>query len=410
MFIYQSLIRLLAPLIWLITLFESIKRKGGKHYLLERLGFGYAPIDGKPIWIHCASVGEVKAVEPLIRSLLDKQTLLITTNTPTGAKLVAQLFANQVHHRYCPLDWPYAINRFLQKTHPTELWVVETEIWPNLYRLVAERKIPISLINARLSRKTLQSPQWLQSAYRQTLEKVSQILTRNHDEADRFIELGADAEKVSVLGNLKYAGLMQLPDYENIIGQDYVLLASSHRSEELAITQLWLSLKRPELLVIVPRHPKRIQEILKDLSPYRQNIAVYSHRETILADTQIYIDDQIGALMALYAHAKLVVMGGSFVAKGGHNILEPAALQAAIITGFDMSDFEMEAAQMKANQGLIQCQNYRELKEQLSQLIDDEARRQQMGIAARQIVLSQQHLLNDYLIALKQKQTVPQTN
>lgn len=401
MFVYQLLIRLLSPLIWLITLIETFKRRGGSQYFFQRFGFRYPVVQTHPIWIHCASVGEIKAAEPLIQALVHCKPLLVTTNTPTGATLLKQQFGEQIPHIYCPLDWPFAIQRFLKATRPSQLWVMETEIWPNLYQLTAHHHIPISLINARLSRKTLNSPKWLQSAYQKTLALVTQILARNHEEADRFLELGAEAEKVTVLGNLKYAGLIDLPSYTDPILQPFVLLASSHPSEELAITQLWLKLQRAELLVIVPRHPKRIKDILKELNSYRQLLAVFSLGESITDQTRIYIDDQIGELMPLYAHAKLVIMGGSFVAKGGHNILEPSALAAAIITGKDMSDFEMETEQLKANHALIQCKNYRELQDQIRSLIDDDQRRRHMGESAQQIVLAQQHILTDYLRALK---------
>lgn len=403
MFIYQLLIRLLSPLIWLITFIEAIKRKGGWRYVFQRFGASYPSIGKDPIWIHCASVGEVKAAEPLIQRLIPNKNILITTNTPTGATLVNQLFEQQVTHVYCPLDWPYAIKRFLKHLKPHELWVVETEIWPNLFSVAAQKHLTISMINARLSKKTLSSPQWLQSAYKQSLQKVSRILARSEDEATRFIQLGATPDKIQVLGNLKYAALMNLPDYPNPVGREYVLLASSHKSEERAVTELWLTMKRPELLVIVPRHPKRINEILDDLKPYRGHTAVFSLKESITKETKIFIDDQIGALMSLYAHAKIVIMGGSFVAKGGHNILEPAAVRAAIITGFDMSDFESETQLLKQHQALIQTQNYRELKDALGGLIDDKDKQTQMGSKAHRVVLSQTHLLENYLIALNQK-------
>lgn len=405
MFVYQLLIRLLAPLIWLITLIEAVKRRGGLRFLKQRLGYGYKMTTSPQLWIHCASVGEVKAVEPLVRALLPEKDILITTNTPTGSALVKQLFEDDVLHVYCPLDWPYAIRQFILAFRPSELWVVETEIWPNLYRLVSEERITITLINARLSKKTLKSPKWLQSAYQKTLSHVTQILARNSEEANRFLQLGASADQVTILGNLKYAGLLALPDYPNPINRPYVLLASSHKSEELAVAQLWLSLKRPELLVIVPRHPKRIKEVIKDLVPYRDHLKIFSQKQQPDQHTQIFVDDQIGALMPLYAHASLVIMGGSFVAKGGHNILEPAALKAPIITGKDMSDFEMETQQMLSSGGIVQCKNYRELKDAIVELIDQSDQKQQMGEAAYQTVLTQKHVLNDYLVALNQTET-----
>ncbi|MDG4811532.1 glycosyltransferase N-terminal domain-containing protein [Hydrogenovibrio sp. 3SP14C1] len=402
--IYQSLIRLLSPLIILIIAIEAIKRKGGKRFFCQRLGIEFSKKTGQnvssPIWIHCASIGEVKAAESLIRHLTSFEDILITTSTPTGATLVQELFSNSVSHSYLPFDWPYAIQNFLKTFTPKALWVVETEIWPNLYRLTQKKGIPISLINARLSQKTLNSPAWLKATYRKTLLSVNQILARSQLEADRFETLGAPVEKIHVLDNLKYAGLVDQPDYPPIIDREYVLAASTHHNEEQQLVSIWLKLNRPELLVIVPRHPKRRDQILKALSSNRQSIAVFSLNELVTDQTKIYIDDQIGALMPLYAHAKLVIMGGAFVSKGGHNVLEPAAVKATIITGSDMSDFEAETQLLLNKQAMIQLNSINELEHTIPALLNNDSKRQTMGLAAYQVIKSQSHILNDYLKAL----------
>lgn len=402
--IYQSLIRLLSPVIILIITVEAFKRRGGKRFLLQRLGFGFSKEPKKeppsPLWIHCASVGEVKASEPLIKHLIPLEEILITTSTPTGADLVQNLFSDSVHHCYLPFDWPYAIQNFLKTYTPKSLWVVETEIWPNLYRLTNKKDISITLINARLSRKTLSSPAWLKTTYRKTLQFVSQVLARSQTEADRFMALGCASDKIKVLDNLKYASLMDQPHYPAIIKKDYVLAASTHHNEEQQLVAMWLTLNRPELLVIVPRHPKRRDQILKALSPYRKQIAVFSLNEPITDEIQIYLDDQIGALMPLYAHAKLVIMGGAFVPKGGHNVLEPAAVKAPIITGPDMSDFEAETKLLLKQNALIQVNHIEEMEKILPSLLNDEIQRQVMGEAAYQVITSQSHILKDYLKAL----------
>lgn len=402
--IYQSLIRLLSPVIFLIIAVEAIKRKGGKRFLYQRLGIGFSKKQSQghfsPIWIHCASIGEVKAAEALIKHLTPSQDILITTSTPTGATLVHNLFSDSVWHSYLPFDWPYAIQNFLKAYTPKALWVVETEIWPNLYHLTEKQGIPISLINARLSQKTLNSPSWLKTTYRKTLRSVTHILARSQSEADRFIALGAPIEKIKVLDNLKYAGLMDQPNYPSLIDREYVVAASTHHDEEQQLVSIWLKLKRPELLVVVPRHPKRRNQILKTLAPHRQQIAVFSLNEPVTDQTRIYLDDQIGALMPLYAHAKLVIMGGAFVQKGGHNVLEPAAVQAPIITGPDMSDFESETMLLLRQQALIQLNSFDELEKALPSLLNNKTQRQAMGKAAYHVIKSQSHILDDYLSAL----------
>lgn len=397
---YQLLIRLLAPLMVFLIAYESVKKKGGKRFFFQRLGFGYPKLNPASIWIHCASVGEVKAAEPLVRALMNRYPLIITTNTPTGSAMTESLFGTAVTHCYCPVDWNYAIRRFHRRIQPSRLWVMETELWPNLYKITHQNKVPIFLLNGRLSRKTLNSPKWLLHTYEQTLGYVDCILARSEQEREHFLKLKAAESTIRVLGNLKYASGLPTERPPKPLDREYVLLASSHKGEEYAIFQLWLTLARHELFVIVPRHPKRLAEILKTLEAHRSVIAVKSLNEPITASTKLYIDDRFGVLMPLFAHAKLVIMGGSFVAKGGHNLLEPASVKAPIITGGDMSDFELETVLLKEANGVVQCHNYRELKTEMTRLLKDEHARRQLGESAQSAVQSQTHLLDDYLNAL----------
>ncbi|NPA72424.1 MAG: 3-deoxy-D-manno-octulosonic acid transferase [Gammaproteobacteria bacterium] len=402
--LYQLFIRLLSPLIWLLILVEAFKRKTGAGFVLQRLGIYYPPATLTPnkqrIWLHCASVGEVKAAEPLILALQADHDLIITTNTPTGKAFVERLFSNQVSHYYLPMDWPCAIHRFLNQVQPDVCWILETEIWPNLYQACHKRGIAVSIINARISAKTLNAPTWLKTAYRQSLNTVSHVLARSQAEADRFIQLGADPKKVQVLGNLKYAQINTVSHSERPIKRDYILLASSHADEELEISQAWLKQNRSELFVIVPRHPKRSERIQKQLRPLDNALKVASLGETPNADTQLFLDDRLGQLMPLFEHAKLVIMGGSFVPKGGHNVLEPAAYQKAIITGPDMSDFEEETQLLLSQQGIVQCNDLSELNEQMLALITDKMKCKTLGQQAYQTVEAQKGVLARYLKTL----------
>lgn len=402
MLLYQLLIRLLSPLIWLLTAMDAVKRRGGRAFLLQRLGLSYPPLDkaSDRIWIHCASVGEVKAAEPLIRELLDEYELLITTTTPTGKTVFEDLFAGRIEHRYCPLDWPFAVRRFLKACRPSELWVMETEIWPNLYRISQQTGLRIQILNARISFKTLKAPQWLKNAYRQTFTYVDQILARSDVEAARFISLGARPERIRVLGNLKYAQTEKPPANPRPIERTYILIASTHTDEELEITKLWLELQRPELLVIVPRHPIRSGAIQKQLESLNLRLKVASRGEKPDSATSVFLDDQLGKLMPLFEHAQVVVMGGSFAPKGGHNILEPAAYGSAIITGPDMRDFEEETALLLEHKGLIQCQGYADLKPALQNLLAHPEKANKLGSHALKALQAQQDILNRYLAAL----------
>lgn len=397
--LYQLLIRLLSPLIVALIGLDAIKRHGGWDFIKQRLGLAYPATRPGAIWLHCASVGEVKAVEALLKSA-PQQAWLITTNTPTGFQTAQALNLANSQVRYCPVDWPFAIRRFLIVSQPIQLWVVETELWPNLYRLAHQQGIKIRLINARLSRKSLNAPNWLKAQYRLCLSHTNQILARSNAEAQRYIQLGADPDKVQVLGNLKQAGLNSLPQYEREIERDYILLASSHADEELQIAQRWQQLQRSELLVIVPRHAKRGVQIQTQLAQLNLNVSLASRQQLISDDTQVFIDDRFGHLMGLFAFAKLVIMGGSFVAKGGHNFLEPAALKRTIITGWDNSDFEDELAEFQQHSAIIVCADYDKLQQRLNQLLSNQAMADALADQAYLCIQNQASILENYRKAL----------
>jgi 3-deoxy-D-manno-octulosonic-acid transferase len=230
-----------------------------------------------------------------------------------------------------------------------------------------------------------------------TLSLVTHLLVRNTQEAEHFQQLHAPESAIQVVGNLKFAAIDKTVKTECPVDRPYVLLASSHDNEEAEITQRWLALHRPELLVIVPRHPKRAEQIANSLSLNRNQISVHSLGENIHAKTLVYIDDRIGALTPFYCHAKLVVMGGAFVPKGGHNVLEPAACGVAILTGPDMSDFEAETELLKKHNALLQCSDYDTLFSELGRIIDANDERQKMGAAAKKALQDQTHILEDYL-------------
>ncbi|WP_029408561.1 3-deoxy-D-manno-octulosonic acid transferase [Thiomicrorhabdus sp. Milos-T2] len=401
--IYQILIRLLSPFIWLIVIIEGLKTQAGWAFISQKLGLHYSkPTQNfqHPYWIHCASVGEVKAAEPLIRYLMSEHKILLTTNTKTSQQLVKELFEQQVCHRYLPFDWPFALKRFIKTYKPSRLLIVETEIWPNLFRVANKNGIEICILNGRLTQKTFQSPNWLQTAYRNSLRRVDTIIARSEIDAQLFSKLGADPKKIQVLGNLKYSAQPEIQKQTRPIERDFILAASTHDDEELNITQLWLELNRPELLVIVPRHPKRSIKIQKQLQFLGSTLKVATKNESIEDDTKVYLDDRIGRLLPLYAYAKIVIMGGSYVAKGGHNILEPAAFKKAILTGNDSSDFQDEMNLLKAENGIIQNDNYRQLQHDLITLLDHPDQAQQLGENAYQALQKQKNTLQNYLTAL----------
>lgn len=400
--IYQTLIRVLSPVIIFWSFIDGIKRKAEWNFVIQRLGFSQAwpkklPTNQLPkVWVHCASVGEVKAATPLINSLNQSAQFVITTNTVTGKLVAQQQIKNAYWVGYCPLDYPSVIKRFLKHTQPQHLWIIETEIWPNIYQICHKRGISIHIVNGRISSKTLSAPNWLKKSYKQSLLSTNKILARSHEDGEAFIRLGANKQQVKTLGNLKFSHTSDSQCYEKRFNREYVLLASSHEQEELNITRTWLMLNRHELLVIVPRHPNRKKHIEATLS--KENCAQQAHsdKRPLSAGTQVWIDDQIGQLQPLFEHAKLVIMGGSFVNVGGHNLIEPAQYKKPIITGPYMQNFKEETQLLHSFNALEQVNNYTELELVIKKLLTDNNYRHKLGINAFNAVKSQQNVLQRY--------------
>lgn len=408
--IYQLLIRLLAPVIVIAFAIDAYKRHGGWRFVKQRCGLGYfAKKPQHDYWVHCASVGEVNAALPILKRLPENR-VIVTTNTPTG-KAFLNKHLPSVEHAYFPFDWPFAIRRFFKTYQPQQLWVMETEIWPNLYQHSYLKNVKIHILNGRLSPKTLQAPRWLKTQYKQALLRVDHVYAKSAQDKQRFIELGAPAAKVLALGNIKFAQVIDLAQHPKPIPQAYLMLASSHDDEERQITQLWQQLKTQhgfrQTLVIAPRHPQRCHEIQQMLAKHH----VLSIRLSQLLELDalekaeqtepakkydVVLVDEIGKLQPFYQHAELVIMGGSFVSKGGHNLLEPCAYGSSVLTGPDMHNFLEETALLKQANAIYQCDSLKQLKQQLTTLLSHPEQRQTLGENAQKTLLKQSKVLDKY--------------
>ncbi|MGD8560008.1 MAG: 3-deoxy-D-manno-octulosonic acid transferase [Gammaproteobacteria bacterium] len=406
---YRILLLVLWPALLLYTAFQAI-RFGQWSYLLQRLGIYFNIAGPTEFWIHAASVGEVNAAAPLIHAIRKKHpniTVLLTTTTPTGAETAKRFIAKldnpqSVVNCYLPLDYRLSVKRLLRRTSPRCLLVMETEIWPNLFRCCHEQNVLLITINGRLSQRTLHTAAWIKSLYRSTLHYSSLILTRSDHDSKNYIALGAAPQKVKTIGNIKFSARFNVPDKGNhpFNHRRYVLAASTHDNEEQLITQLWKQHSgrfSDCLLVIAPRHPKRIETILQQLKPAQLNIAVRSRNDSIDENTQIYIVDTLGELIQFMVHADIVFMGGSLVPTGGHNILEPAVLSKAIVFGPYMHNFADEASQFLNHDSAVQVDSVSELGDVIGSLLEDERRRRELGANARAFIESQQDAADRYV-------------
>jgi len=273
--------RLLSIILWPLFLIYTLKislRDKSLGYFFQRLGFYYPQQNIKTIWIHCASVGEVNTYLPLHHKLLTQfpdMHFVITTNTVTGCSTVLRHKLNRTQHCFLPIESSFAISRFLNAWQPSQVLIMETEIWPLLYKKCHIKNIPISIINARLSHRTLNTNNWIKSFYKTSLSCVNKILCKSESELNNFKLLGATDKQLSVAGNLKFAFADDSKTIEpiNLNNRTYCVAASTHNI----------------LLVIVPRHPKRSKQIQKQFKTLNINYAVRSKKQNINENTRVYL-------------------------------------------------------------------------------------------------------------------------
>ncbi|NOQ91057.1 MAG: 3-deoxy-D-manno-octulosonic acid transferase [Gammaproteobacteria bacterium] len=400
MFLYRIILIALSPVIIGYFLWLAIRNQRSR-FFWQRLGFHYSHLPKDSLWFHCASVGEVNTLLPLLKNIHEKNDrlkIIITSNTITGGKIVQQQKLDYLFHSYLPFDWLFAVRRFLSCVRPLSLHVMETEIWPNLFTACFSRNTPVFLINARLSRKTTSANTWIKSLLKSSLSKVKAIYARDEKNAQAFKKLGAKEQTITTTGNLKLTSA--IPDIQgdaavNIaIDRKYVLLASTHKDEEIQIFNLWKELARNELLIIAPRHPERSAAIIKQLKC--NHVAIRSQNQEITPQTEVFLLDTVGELKNYFKNAELVVMGGSFIPIGGHNILEPASTNSAIITGPYMENFNEELALMLDKEAIIQVRSIAELKQQLIKLLHDDDYRKTLKNNTAKLSQNTKKILSDY--------------
>ena len=381
---------------WLI---RGITNRAYLQRIGERLGIGYPRLQ-RCIWIHAVSVGEVVAAVPLIRSLGKRypgRPLLVTTVTPTGAARVASLFGDDVHHTYIPFEAPYVVNRFFNATNPEIALVLETEIWPNLYRGCGVRDIPLVLVSARISPKSVRSYRRLLPLFRETLSHGIIIAAQSDADAQRFLSLGAAPERTRVTGNIKFD--VELPPDLPVRGRELRdklfgdrpvwIAASTHEGEEEIVldAQQILLKDNPELLlVLVPRHPQRFQGVRETVSRHGLTVVARTDAEPCRASTQVFLGDTMGELLLFYAASDVAFVGGSLVPIGGHNLLEPAALGLPLLSGPHVYNAQ-EIASMFVDRGACRLvQDAEGLAAEVSRLLSDEQTASRLGDAGRDIL------------------------
>lgn len=403
--LYTTLITLGLPLIILRLIWRGFRAPAYWHRWSERFGSGPTTLSAQPfIWIHAVSVGEVEACRPIAQALKEDyphHQLLITTMTPTGSERVKLLFSDSVAHCYLPYDLPFAIQRFLDKVNPQFSIIMETEIWPNLLELCHKKNIPLVLANARMSERSAKGYARFPQFTKSILNHITLIAAQGQDDKQRFHNLGANHEKVHAIGNLKFeislpASLQeQASAMRNIWDNDRPVLvaASTHEGEEEIILNAAHQIRAEFadlLVIIVPRHPERFDRVAALAQKSGINTLRRSENQPCPSDVQVLIVDTMGELPLFYAASDVAFVGGSLVPHGGHNLLEPAILGRAVITGPHFFNFNDITKQFLASDAALQVNDTDDLTQTVITLLHNSQQRAKMGEAGLQLIATSQ--------------------
>ena len=393
-FIYTFLIILSLPFALLRILLKDTKSSSWIRKVKNQLG--YVPkTSGKVIWFHCVSIGEFNAAKPLIDKIFLKfplHQIVITTTTITGSMAVENHYKRRVIHCFFPFDVPSIVSLFLKKIKPSICILLETEIWPNLITKLKHENIPTMLVNARLSDRSFKkynkfSPKLIST----TLKSLNIIFSQNESSSQRFISLGASEKNIIMTGSLKFDSsepnnLETIQALKNITGdRKIVAFASTREGEELQIIKSYLALKGKfdALLLIIPRHPERFNEVFNMANEYGLNVKRRSLAGHCDKDTDILIGDSMGEMMSYYSISDIAFIGGSLSNNGGQNMLEAASLSKPIIFGPSVFNFEEISKRLLDDGSAIQVGSAEELMQTISELLLDNEKRKLIGQSAK---------------------------
>lgn len=429
--IYRAAWWLIAPLAVLRLFLRSRRERGYREHIGERFGYsaGRLPEDDAPlIWVHAVSVGETRAAQPLVDALLAARPdarILLTHMTPGGRATGEQLFGNRVLRCYLPYDMPRAVRRFLRAWRPSLGLVMETEVWPTLIDECKHADVPLVLTNARMSARSFRRAAKFGAGAREVFGGFTRVLAQSPADAERLTALGA--RNVAVLGNLKFdmasppALIARGRDWRRAIGARPVWVAASTREgeEELVLQALAAMNVAGALLILVPRHPQRFDEVAalverKGLKLARRSqwapkampgtvaaapapaLAPVSGASTgapgaasagsalaaLPQDVDVLLGDSMGEMGAYYAAADLAFIGGSLLPLGGQNLIEACAVGVPVLIGPHVFNFTQATADAKAAGACAQVQDPADLARTLHALFEDKPRRVAMGAAA----------------------------
>src|SRR5688572_17077885 len=373
-FIYSLLLTL--GFIILLPRFALDALRNGKYVTGLRQRLGNLPAinsKGKPvIWLHCVSVGEAQAAQSLVREIshrFPELTLVISTTTVTGQHVAGELFRDQAAAVfYFPIDWAWTIRRVLNKVQPAAILVMETELWPRMFREAGKRDIPVALLNGRISGKSFGRYKLVRPFIRRVLNDLTLAAMQTEQDAARIEELGMPENRISIAGNLKFDSASTTSDFD--LGSEIrnrfafhddrplMVAASTHDPEERVVIDAFRSVRQAHSgarLLIAPRHPERFAEVASLLSNSGFSSVRRSAPPSVAdAGADVVLLDSIGELRAVYQLADVALVGGSIAPHGGHSIIEPGAQGVCTVTGPHTQNFAAVTQALLEEEALIQ--------------------------------------------------------
>ena len=395
-FFYTLIFIIALPVVFYRLWIKDKKVPGYRIRWPERFGIYPAHTETRPVvWVHAVSVGEVVAATPVIRRLLEsgEVAVMVTTMTPTGSTRVAETFGKQVLHVYAPYDLPWTVAAFLRRTRPVLAIIMETELWPNMLHECARQKLPAVLANARMSARSARRYARFAGATRQLLDCLSHVAVQNDEDGQRFLDLGLAPQKLTVTGSVKFDVAISpaLRESAAALRASYgatrpiFIAASTHDGEDAVLLDAFaqvLTNQPTALLLLVPRHPERFDEVY-ELSRARFSTCRRSSGQCP-EGTQVIVGDTMGEMMLLYGCADIAFVGGSLIERGGHNMIEPACWGLPIICGphtFNFADISKRLTQVG---GMVTVTDAGSLAAQILTWLEHPQERQQVGLNAQQ--------------------------
>ena len=355
----------------------------------------------KPVWIHAVSVGEVLAVKNFIREMLKKfpeKKIVLSTTTRTGNEIAEKILDEKVTKFYFPVDFSFVVRRVLDIINPSVFLLVETEIWPNLILELSKRKIPIVLINGRLSEKSFKGYRKIKFVFCKVLEKIDVFCMQSEPDKRRIIAMGAPEAKVKVTGNMKFdidssSKAFSKSDFGIDEKEELIIAGSTHGGEDEILIESYRELRKKmpnTRLLLAPRHVDhagRIKKLVEDKG-FRATLVTELKKDKSLGNSRdaVIILDTLGDLSSLYSIASIVFMGGSLIKRGGHNLVEPALFKKAILFGPYMHNFRDMMSLFLNNEAAICVKDKESLTGALEEVLKDYKKRTTLGENAKCLI------------------------